>query len=82
MSGEPDRVAEAKVKIGEYLEEEGLNNHLLELKVPSAAYPLVLGIKGAAAREIQSKTIILVPVAVGVRLDLDRGRSTVVLRGR
>ena len=74
MSGEPDRVAEAKIKIGEYLEEEGRNNHLLELKVPSAAYPLVLGIKGAAARDIQSKT--------DTRLDLDRGRSTVVLRGR
>lgn len=74
VSGDPEAVQEARERILAFIDADQRNNFTLDLLVPVAAYPFVIGPKGATAREIQEAT--------GARLDLDRNRSIVTLRGR
>lgn len=74
VSGDPEAVQQARDRILAFIDADQRNNFTLELFVPVAAYPLVIGPKGANARDIQEAT--------GARLDLDRNKSVVTLRGR
>lgn len=73
VTGEPNGVAEAKARILEFIHEEEKNNSVLEVSVPPLSYPVIIGTKGSIAKEIQTKT--------GCRLELDRTRQVVILRG-
>lgn len=73
VTGEPHCVADAKAKILEFIREEEKSNSLLEVSVPPLSYPVIIGTKGSIAKEIQTKT--------GCRLELDRNRQIVILRG-
>jgi polyribonucleotide nucleotidyltransferase len=57
-----------------FLKEEHDRNYKLEVLIPMAAFPLIIGAKGATVKEIQEKS--------GCKLDLNRDRRMVVLRGR
>lgn len=74
MSGEADEVAAVKARIEDFLITERRNSFVLEVSVPSAAFPIVIGSKGATIRELQQNS--------GCRLDLDRNRLMAILKGR
>jgi GTPase Era involved in 16S rRNA processing len=64
-----------KVQVKQFLKEEDDRNYKLEIPIPSnAAFPVIIGPKGATVRDIQEMS--------GCKMDLNRDKRVVVLRGR
>lgn len=72
--GDRENVSEARMRILSMIRTEEHNNFVIELPVPSNAYPIIIGPGGSHARDIQEKT--------NTRFELDRVKCVVVIRGR
>lgn len=72
--GERENVTEARLRILGMIHTEENNNFVIELPVPSTAYPIIIGPGGSYARDIQEKT--------NTRFELDRIKCVVIIRGR
>ena len=66
-------MAKARLIIEQFIEEHQSVASTLQVVVPSAAFPLVIGYKGAKAQEIA--------LASGAKFDLDRGNEVANLKG-
>ena len=74
MSGDPDKVRAARDLVEDFLREQRRTNHVVQLRVPTAAFPFIIGAKGAVAQEIQQNS--------GAKFDLDRSKNLAIIRGR
>jgi polyribonucleotide nucleotidyltransferase len=65
----------AKQRLLEFVEyEEKYRTLPRSFHIPSAAFPVILGVKGAVIKELQEKT--------GAKIELDRDTKKCSLRGR
>ena len=67
VNGDEDKVANARQVIEQIIDEHQATSHKLQVPVPSAAFPLVIGTKGSKALEISQ--------ASGAKFDLDRNNE-------
>lgn len=74
VSGEEDAVKKARETIQTELARFLDNNSVVNLKIPMAAYPLIVGKKGATIQDLQKSTKVR-------RIDLNRDSEEVVIRG-
>ena len=57
-----------------FLDEERRKNYSISIFVPSAAIPMLIGLKGSNIRDIQEAT--------GVRVEFEKALQKGILRGR
>jgi polyribonucleotide nucleotidyltransferase len=75
FTGPVASIEAVKVQVKQFLKEEDDRNYKLEIPIPSnAAFPVIIGPKGATVRDIQEMS--------GCKMDLNRDKRVVVLRGR
>ena len=74
VQGTPEAVKKARDIIETHINDEKERNFILHLVVPATAYSQLIGPKGATARSIQE--------AHEIRLDIDRSRGLVILKGK
>ena len=73
VNGAEDKVAKARQVIQQIINEHQATSFTMQVHVPSAAFPLVIGTKGSKASEISQTS--------GAKFDLDRTQELAHLKG-
>jgi transcription antitermination factor NusA-like protein len=73
VNGDEDKVAKARAHVEAFVEEHKETACSAQVRVPAAAFPLVIGTKGAMAMEISDTS--------GAKFDLDRVHEVAMLKG-
>ena len=73
VNGDEDKVAKARKVIEQIIDEHQATSFTMQIPVPAAAFPLVIGTKGSKASEISQVS--------GAKFDLDRTNEVANVKG-